>query len=601
MKRLFLTLIGAVLAISMMPSTAMAGVNDFTFQSFEADYYLSKSSDNRSTLKVVETITAEFPQFDQNKGIERAIPASYDGHSVSFHLDSLLRNGQPEPVYSQDKVNGNIVVGTGTEEYVKGVQTYQFTYTLRDVTKDFGDHQEFYWDTNGTEWLQPFRYLVARVHLDPSISSAFTGDLACYQGGSGSKSVCESKIEKDGIIIFKAKGQDESGVVYIQAPIILSAGENVSMVLKFKANTFAAAPMPFSNVVAVVLLVLSVLAVAVAIRIKLRYGRDAKGRGTIIPEYLPPKDISVLLASEVSNTKPKAISAQIIDLAVRHKLSMSEFKEKKLFGESTKYKATLLDVEGIDGAELGVITDLFSSTEPGASYVFEKSDVSTGQKLQNTLKSISKAAIKEGYRSVNKKAVWILVSLAVVVSTVVAGSFIFVTSEVTDLALIWIAVIIIGIVADLGIISIATQMRPLTDKGRELKDYLEGLKLYIKLAEADRLKILQSPQGVEKTPVDTNDNAQLVKLYERLLPYAVLFGCEKEWAKELAIRYDQDQSQPSWYSGSSAFNAVSFASAIGGFSSTATSFSSPSSSSSSGFGGGGSSGGGGGGGGGGGR
>jgi uncharacterized membrane protein len=91
----------------------------------------------------------------------------------------------------------------------------------------------------------------------------------------------------------------------------------------------------------------------------------------------------------------------------------------------------------------------------------------------------------------------------------------------------------------------------------------------------------------------------VLDIYEKLLPYAVIFGLEKQWAAELA-RYYVDTS-PDWYTGSNAFNAGIFAASIGSLtSSVSTSYSGSSSSSSSGgSGGGGSSGGGGGGGGGG--
>jgi len=79
----------------------------------------------------------------------------------------------------------------------------------------------------------------------------------------------------------------------------------------------------------------------------------------------------------------------------------------------------------------------------------------------------------------------------------------------------------------------------------------------------------------------------------------MLFGIEKQWAKQFAGLYGEGQS-PTWYSGHNAFSPVLFASAITSFNSAATtSFSSPSSSGSSGYSGGGFSGGGGGGGGGG--
>ncbi len=137
----------------------------------------------------------------------------------------------------------------------------------------------------------------------------------------------------------------------------------------------------------------------------------------------------------------------------------------------------------------------------------------------------------------------------------------------------------------------------LTEKGSELRDHLEGLREYIRLAEADRLKVLQSPQGADRTPVSIDDPREVLKLNEKLLPYAVLFGLEKEWAEELSKYYVEES--PDWYAGSTAFNAAVFASSISSISSSASSSMSGSSSSSGGSGGGGSSGGGGGGGGGG--
>lgn len=124
-----------------------------------------------------------------------------------------------------------------------------------------------------------------------------------------------------------------------------------------------------------------------------------------------------------------------------------------------------------------------------------------------------------------------------------------------------------------------------------------GLQDYIKLAEADRLKVLQSPHGELTEKIDVGDKRQLIKLYERLLPYAILFGLEKDWAKELAGLYDTDT--PSWYGANGAFNAAYFASSVSSFSTaSATVFAPPSSSSGSGFSGGSGGGGGGGGGGG---
>ena len=46
----------------------------------------------------------------------------------------------------------------GTDEFVRGVQTYVITYTQRDVVDYFTTTtaEEFYWNINGTDWPQPF-------------------------------------------------------------------------------------------------------------------------------------------------------------------------------------------------------------------------------------------------------------------------------------------------------------------------------------------------------------------------------------------------------------------------------------------------------------
>ncbi|WP_394554531.1 hypothetical protein ACDF64_07590 [Agromyces sp. MMS24-JH15] len=69
------------------------------------------------------------------------------------------------------------------------------------------------------------------------------------------------------------------------------------------------------------------------------------------------------------------------------------------------------------------------------------------------------------------------------------------------------------------------------------------------VAEADRIRMLQSPTGAELIDAPEDVRAELgtdvgrFKLHERLLPYAVLFGIEKEWLEHLRVSYaDLDQS-----------------------------------------------------------
>lgn len=581
--RIALIIVFTFVFVGFVPNFASASVNDFKFSSFEADYYLSKDSEGHSTMKVVEKLTAEFVNFNQNKGIERAIPIYYDGHSVSFQLKSLTRNGQTEPIYDQKQDGDFEIISTGTDEYLNGTQAYVFTYTLRDVVKNFDNHQELYWDTNGTGWTQQFDSLTVRVHLDDSIKGAFTGAVSCYQGRQGLNKNCLSKTVGS-VVTFNSDGP-------------LNAGENLSLDLSFKAGTFIDYQTTIGDLLPFGLMLMAIISFIFLIVVKIRYGRNRPGKGTIIAEYLPPADVSVLLAAEISNKMPKSSTAQIIDLAVRHKIKIIESEKKALFGKSTDYTIELIDINGLDQNELSFIDVLFGNKQIGSNYTFNKYDSAKAMQMKKIFESIKKDSENKGYR-VKKSNRNTLQIIIMILMYSLAGIAMFISlGNNNDVGITVGIIVIIGLIIFTSFFKLS-DLRPLTDKGRELYDYLKGLEMYIKLAEADRIRVLQSPEGAERKPVDTDDTASMIILYERVLPYAVLFGIEKDWLKHIGTFYESTKSSPDWYNGVNGFNAAMFVSSVSSFSSYS---SSSSFSSSSGAGGGGFSGGGGGGGGGGGR
>ncbi len=84
----------------------------------------------------------------------------------------------------------------------------------------------------------------------------------------------------------------------------------------------------------------------------------------------------------------------------------------------------------------------------------------------------------------------------------------------------------------------------LTAYGVEVRDHLLGLREYLTLAEAERFRVLQSPTGADR--VDVTDGSAVVKLNEKLLPYAIVWGVEKEWMRELAHSYAATNTEPEW-------------------------------------------------------
>jgi hypothetical protein len=69
-------------AVSNQTSNGTA--NNFRITDFDIQYDLSLDNNQRPVLKTTETIIAEFPTYNQNHGLERALPAKYEGHSTGF-------------------------------------------------------------------------------------------------------------------------------------------------------------------------------------------------------------------------------------------------------------------------------------------------------------------------------------------------------------------------------------------------------------------------------------------------------------------------------------------------------------------------------------
>ncbi len=137
--KIAVAVLGIVVAV-IVPHTAHATVNDFVFTSFTADYTLGKDANNRSTLQVKEALVAQFPNYNQNHGIERAIPNVYDNHPVNLgNITVTKQDGSPWN-FSTYENNDNTVLRIGdADSYVQGTQYYIIQYSLSDVTKNFTD------------------------------------------------------------------------------------------------------------------------------------------------------------------------------------------------------------------------------------------------------------------------------------------------------------------------------------------------------------------------------------------------------------------------------------------------------------------------------
>ena len=583
MKRFILGILIVGFLLAGSGQVAFASQTDnFTITKFDAEYSLGRDSENRSTLAVTWRITANFPP-NQNRGIAPIFVKKYDNHPTNFSLQSVT---DEHGVSLEHTWNGNELRIGKKEVYVQGEKTYVIKFTQRDVTKHYDNmgHDEFYWDVIGNEWRVPMENVRVSVKFDESLQAARVGEAFCYTGAHGSTKRC---------IVGGDKGEIVTNVSR------LNRREGITMAVAFTSGTFTGYQETLSEkllkIWATVQTIASSLAVILMLLLGWRYKR-LFGRHNelkpIPPEYLPPKQASVMTSAyilknyEALAVKGSAKVAQLLDLAVRHYIKLYEVK-KASFLRSAQYEIEIVkDLKELRPEESEVVRDMFGSSMPkpgqrlnlkklqnNLSYAARTRDDDTNLKNLARGKYTLCEQTLANKRIVQKWALWVCVVGVLLLSPML----LLVAGIVFALSFGW----------------------SLTDEGLALRRYLAGLKMYIGVAEAERLQMLQSPEGAEKVKIDTADERQLVKLYERVLPYAVLFGQEKEWSKQLGKYYEQVGEQPDWYSGQGVFNAAAFAAGMNSLSSVASSASDYSSTSGGSSGGGFAGGGGGGGGGGG--
>lgn len=562
-------------------------------------YELSRSADGTSHVDVLESIVAQFPSFDQNRGIIRSIPNDYDGVPLGTTVTSVVDDAGQPVYYETEYDSGFLNLILGTDDFVHGRQSYVIEYSQNNVVRDFSDttgSDEFYWDVNGTGWRQPFGRVTATILVHSDIVGELTGAFACYQGPLGGSAPCEGIVQLD--------AAPDGSAAFVASAAGLAPSETLTFAIAFAPATFVQvepqeerAPL-WSDVLGILLVILATGISVTSIVMRVRAGKDHPGRGIIVPQYSVPKLLNIMVAANLVARGAAYVPSQLVSLAVRRKIRMLGYA---VTPGKAKYTLQLLDAEGVDDLESKLLVALFGSQpKPGALREIAPKDYTLGAAVRAVTSAVPKIALEKGFRlrPVNQGLGCGASALAMLllVSSFVALGF----AEPTPSGWLLLAAPLSFVTFFIAAFS-AVRPAPLSETGAEHRDYLIGMKRYLELAEKERFRMLQSAEGADR--IDIGDNRQVIKLYEKLLPFAVLWGIELSWLRELAVKLDPDES-PDWYVGTTAFSPAVFSTTLSGLSKSATA-SPPSSSSggsfSGGSSGGGSSGGGGGGGGGGGR
>ena len=602
MKRINNIFLGTLLSIIFILSfsllkTDITFAESSHFESFTADYYLTRTEDGSSELKVVEEIEAVFPDLDEHKGIYRYIPYT-NMNKTNVTMDNsdsikVYRNGEKENIYSLEREDGFYVVSTGTDDYIHGRQIFRFEYTFNNVVTKFekNDHswQELYWDTVGTGWNYSFQRLSVRVHLPKDLK--VVDGTSCYVGPHGSNDSSRCNF------------YDISNTYYFDSKNTVQPGENLTFVIPFEDGQFII-PEQSHNIFSVPATIIAGLGSLVSIFLygKSRKRTDEKYRyyhdRTEVVEYTPPQNLTVgEMALNYKSTLTNPQVATLLELAVTHKIEIIKEEKKKSFIFSYQPWSIKILSTNLTKDQKDALHNITGETnfEKDKIYEIKRNQVTSPRNFTSHVESsLKEKDLLENKSQKNTGLVnvflifWIVIISVVTVFFLVSSNPVIYTSSKEFLIPLAISIVVAIVILIFYNTRVAFYDKH-TKEGLDKIRYMDGLKTYIKMAEKDRLAFLQSVNGA-----DTTTNG-IVKLYEKLLPYAVLFGMEKSWLKTLGQYYEQEGvSSPIWYSGVGGFNSSDFANSISSFSSSASSSSGDSGSSGGGYSGGGGGGGGGG-------
>jgi len=606
------------------------------------DFQSRISVQRDASMTVSETIRVICARNQIKRGIIREFPTTYNDRygnkvRVGFEVLKVLRDGRQEAYHIKDSPNGKkVYIGRKDIQLKPGTYTYTITYRTDRQLGYFEDFDELYWNVTGNGWSFAIDRASAVVKLPPGAEMVKT---AGYTGPFGSKGQdFISDFDEEGNVTFSTTRMlkpREGLTIAVAWPkgFVDEPGTQEKLAYLLKDNRSAA----IGAIGLMTLLIYYGMA-------WLRVGKDP-AKGAIIPLFSPPKNISPALARLIMRLgwrDDKLFAVAVVNMAVKGFLTISEDKD----GEYT-LKKTGSGNKSLSGGEARSARTLFSS---GNSIKLKHSNHADIRKAK---KKLLKRLMLEAHRYLTLNSGYFIAGVIITIITLVAtilGASQLQTALFMSLWLsIWtVGCCVLGLVVfgawrhvlksgegkiwgksgavfitlfslpffageAFGLWTFSTAVSPLatgtlfliilvnaifyhllkapTLTGRKLMDQIDGFKLFLSVAEKDRLNFLNPP---DRTP----------ELFERYLPYALALDVEQEWSEQfadvLAAVAKGDNYQPAWYSGNNwqSWNAVGFASNLGSSLPGAISSASSAPGSSSGSGGGGSSGGGGGGGGG---
>ena len=533
-------------------------------------YDVSIQINKNGTLTVNEVIDYEFDN-DLRHGIYRDIPlrskkSGTDIYKSHVKMNSVKRNGEPENYTSDTSYEGvSYRVGSADRYVDSGINKYEFNYTIYNAVFEKDGIYQVYFNPIGQFWNVPIESADVSISFENNepVGENEVQQLEVYTGEYG-------ETGKNYTIV------QESGIIKIKTNEVLEPRNGLSFRLNLKTDKISptwldklevlyyADPLVIAG--PVIILMLAIYGFVTWFL----FGRDPAGKA-VIPEFNIPKDISPMYAAYIKGVRDPKEMLTIGMLSLLSKDYVTP-EDKEGNGKNVKYRLVKdternPELSPEEKALLCVLSDdeknIFKNEQ--GLYDAAKKILGTletrynkkiyidnnlfkypfilgiimvfiiGMGIQNIAGSII-----DGMGFIIPIIIIFFSSLTIVLSILKRA---FSQNTLLSMLIRLMVVMCLGIMTQMTgfiitviifiIYSIYSKLiGKYTNEGIRHKEYLEGMKMYIKTAEANQI-------------MKFNDVDELVAYFKGILPYAVALGVKNEAIKlmQKAIKlYNYDES-----------------------------------------------------------
>jgi len=487
---------------------------------------------------VTERITLVF--VGEWHGIHRTIPIEYPGPSgtnyeLFVNVTSITEGGGGKLKYDSSTVNGSRDLKIYIPDAVDATRTVEITYLVRNGTRFFDSHDEFYWNVTGNDWPVPIDHAAATVMFPGAAAGslsaqAFTGVYGSKQRDASAKIAgAEAQFETSNPLPMRGGLTID---VYIPKDILKEPSGLTKFFWFVGGNPIVFLPL------------VTLIGMFGLWWVK---GRDPDPGMSVAPMYEPPAGISPAEAGTLleDTIHPRDITSTIVDLAVRGYIKIEETAEKVLLFTSKDYVFHLLKPREQWGADLAPHERVMLEN------IFAAGDETRLSSLKNRFYTSVPVIRQDIMAALKRKGIYLLdpesangysVGMAVAIIALLALlQYLGWANFFNSAPLLVVCVPVSALIWWL----FARVMSAKTVKGAQTRIAVLGFQEFMNRVDGERLKVM---------PPTT---------FEKFLPYAMALGVEHHWAQAFTGIV---KDPPTWYVGPGGyvggFNPIFFSSSM---------------------------------------